>query len=99
MQHFDFAGLFAHECFQDSGERATHPIEPHFGTLAALLSQGTEALAFARHKQSLGLFVSGLSHAGKGLQRPAQAKRRARLRLALPAHRIAAHSGASHCGF
>ena len=37
MQYFDFAGLCAHDCFYLSGERATHPIEPHFGTLAALL--------------------------------------------------------------
>ena len=37
MQHFDFDGLFAHDRFHHSGELATHPIEPHFGTLAALL--------------------------------------------------------------
>ena len=56
--------------------RATHPIEPRCGALAALL------------------LLAGMSP-----QRPAQAKRRARLRLALPAHRIAAHSGASNCRF
>ena len=71
------------------GESATHPIEPRCGTLAALLRQGTEALAFARHKQSSGLFESGLSLACMSPQR----------RRALPAHRIAAHSGAPNCGF
>ena len=35
--------------------------------------------------------------AGTSPQRPAQAKRRASLRLALPARRIAARSGASNC--
>ena len=54
----------AHGQDHQTGERATHPIEPPWRTLAALLSQGTEALAFARHKQSSGLFVSGLSLAG-----------------------------------
>ncbi len=70
------------------GKSATHPIEPRCGTLAALLSQGAQALALARHKQSTGLFVSGLSLAGMSPQR----------RRALPAHRIAAHSGAFNCG-
>ena len=36
---------------------------------------------------------------GLSPQRPAQAKRRAHLRLALPAHAMTAHSGASNCGF
>ncbi len=48
------------------GESATHPIEPRFGALAALL------------------LLAGMSP-----QR----------RHALPAHRIAAHSGASNCRF
>ena len=92
-------GCLAHAVLHHLGENATHPIEPRWRTLAALLSQGTEALAFARHKQSSGLFVSGLSLVGVSPQRPAQAKRRARLRLALPAHPIAAHSGASNYRF
>ena len=90
---------FAHEQVHRSGDSATHPIEPPWRTLAALLRQGTEALAFARHKQSSGLFVSGLSLVGLSPRRPAQAKRRACLRLALPAHAMTAHSGASNCGF
>ena len=36
---------------------------------------------------------------GSSPQRPAQAKRRACLRLALPAPHITAHSGASNCRF
>ena len=90
---------FAHEQVHHSGDSATHPIEPPWRTLAALLSQGTEALAFARRKQSPGLFVSGLSLVGTSPQRPAQAKCRACLRQSLPAHAMAAHSGASNCGF
>ena len=69
------------------GESATHPIELRYGTPVSLLRQGTEALAFARHKQSSGLFESGLSLAGKSPQR----------RHALLTHRIAAHSGVSNC--
>ena len=60
MQQIDLAGFFAQERLHHLGESVTHPIEPHFGTLAALLRQGTEALAFARHKQSSGLFMFGL---------------------------------------
>ncbi len=71
------------------GVSATRPSAPHCGTLAALLSQGQEALAFGRHKQSSGLFVSGLSLAGTSPQR----------RRALPAHRITAHSAVSNCRF
>ena len=56
----------AHDPHHLLGDSATHPIEPHYGTLAALL-----------------LLV------GMSPQR----------RRALPAHRIAAHSGAPNCGF
>ena len=55
----------AHDHPNPLGESATHPIEPRYGTLAALL------------------LLAGMSP-----QR----------RRALPAHRIAAHSGASNCG-
>jgi hypothetical protein len=75
------------------GESATHPIGPRCGTLAALLHLAGRAkpgaLPFARHSQSTGLSVSGLSLAGMS---PEQ-------RRALPARRSAAHSGASNCGF
>ena len=84
--NIDFCG---HDRTHVLGDSATHPIEPHWRTLAALLSQGAEALACARHKQSSGLFMSGHSLAGMSPQR----------RRALPAHPIAAHSGASNCGF
>ncbi len=96
------------------GKSATHPIEPRCGTLAALLSQGAQALALARHKQSTGLFVSGLSLAGMSPQRRLPCRARLRLQAQavaqagsrlpefpaspLPAHRIAAHSGAFNCG-
>ena len=46
-----------------------------------------------------GTLAALLLLAGIGPQCPAQAKRRARLSLALPAHRIAAHSGALNCRF
>ena len=55
----------AHEQGHLKGDSATHPIEPRWRTLAALLLL-----------------------AGSSPQR----------RLALPAHPIAAHSGASNCG-
>jgi hypothetical protein len=75
------------------GENATHPIEPRCGTLAGLLHLAGRAKPaawpFARHSQSTGLSVSGLSLAGTSPPR----------RRALPAHRITAHSGASNCGF
>ena len=41
------------------GDSATRPIEPRWRTLAVLLSQGGDALACARHKQSSALFVPG----------------------------------------
>ena len=71
------------------GESATHPIEPRCGTLAALLllagmSQSQRLWPSAGTNSPCGLFVSRLSP-----QR----------RRALPAHRIAAHSGAPNCGF
>ena len=81
--------FFAPDDLHLLGESATHPIEPRWRTLAALLRQGAETLAFARHKQSTGLFVSGLSLVGMSPQR----------RRALPSHPIAAHSGASSCRF
>jgi len=83
------SGFRTHDHLHLLGDSATHPIEPHWRTLAALLSQGAEALACARHKQSSGLFMSGHSLAGMSPQR----------RRALPAHPIAAHSGASNYGF
>ena len=87
---------FAHERAHHS---ATHPIEPPWRTLAALLSQGTEALAFARHKQSSGLFVSGLSLAGSEPVSSGPSEAQGSLRLALPAHALTDHSGASNCRF
>ncbi len=57
--------FFPHDQRHPLGECATRPIEPRYGTLAALL------------------LLAGISP-----QR----------RRALPAHRIAAHSGASNCG-
>ena len=89
----------AHGRDHQTGESATHPIEPPWRTLAALLSQGTEALAFARHKQFSGLFVSGLSLAGSEPASSGPSEAQGSLRLALPAHAIAAHSGASNCRF
>ena len=57
-------GFRSHDHLHLMGDSATRPIEPHWRTLAGLqavfLSQGTEALACARHKQSSGLFVFGL---------------------------------------
>ena len=99
MQQIDLAGFLAHDRLHHSGESATHPIAPHFGTPAALLRQGTEALAFARHKQSSGLFVSGLSLAGSEPASSGPSEAQGSLRLALPAHAIAAHSVASNCRF
>ena len=45
MQHIDLAGFLSHARLHPPGESATQPIEPHFGTLTALLRLGTEALA------------------------------------------------------
>ncbi len=81
--------LCSHDNLHVLGGSATCPIEPRCGTLAALLSQGAEALALARHKQSSGLFVSGLGLAGMSPRR----------RRVLPAHRITAHSGPSNYRF
>ena len=89
----------AHGRDHQTGESATHPFKPPWRTLAALLSQGTEALAFARHKQSSGMFVSGLSLAGGEPASSGPSEAQGSLRLALPAHAIAARSGASNCGF
>ena len=58
--------LFDHEGAHRLGENATHPIEPPWSALAALLLL-----------------------AGSSQQR----------RLALPAHPMTAHSGASNCRF
>ena len=60
------AGKSSHDPLHLLGENATHPIEPRYGALAALL-----LLAAIRPQR----------------------------RRALPAHRIAAHSGASNCRF
>jgi len=60
------SGFRTHDHLHHSGDSATHPIEPRWRTLAALL------------------LLAGMSP-----QR----------RRALPAHPIAAHSGASNCGF
>ncbi len=90
-------GVCDHDKLQPLGARATHPIEPRCGTLAVLLSQGTEALALARHKQSTGLFVSGLCLAGMSRSRLRALS--AHRHRALPAHRITAHSGASNYRF
>ena len=82
--------VLPHDSLHLLGESATHPIEPRCGTLAALLAlqaAPSEAWPFARHGQSTGLPVSGLSLAGMSPQR----------RRALPAHRIAARLGASNC--
>ena len=46
-----------------------------------------------------GTLAALLLLAGMSPQRPVQAKRRTRLRQALPAHRSAAHSGALNCRF
>ncbi len=67
----------------------TRPIGLRCVETAALLRQGQEAFAFARHKQPSGPFVSGLSLAVKGLQR----------RHALLTQRSAAHSALSNCRF
>jgi len=48
-------------------------------------------------EQRYGALAALLLLAGMSPQRPAQAKRRARLRMALPAHRIAARSSAFNC--
>ncbi len=74
-----------------AGESTTHPIEPRYGTLAALLalqaaaSQSSAPSSRPSLRGRLG--AAGLSLAGISPQR----------RRALPAHRIAAHSGASNC--
>ena len=57
--------ICTHENVHLLSESATRPIEPRYGTLAALL------------------LLAGMSP---------------QCRRALPAHRIAAHSGASNCG-
>ena len=59
------ANFWTHDHPHHSGDNATHPIEPRYGTLAALFLL-----------------------AGGSPQR----------RRALPARRIAAHSGAFNCG-
>ncbi len=108
-------GFCDHDKLHLLGDSATRPIEPRCGTLAALLSQGTEALALARLKQSTGLFVSGLGLAGMSPQRRLPCRARLRLQAQavsqagsvlpefpappLPAHRITAHSGSSNCRF
>ena len=75
------------------GESATHPIEPRCGTLVALL------------------LLAGMSPQRRRPCRPRRARTPASSPganrpqdglcpgLALPAHRIAAHSGAPNCGF
>jgi hypothetical protein len=66
MQHLMNIEFCGHGELHLLGESATHPIEPRYGVLAALL-----LLAAMRPQR----------------------------RRALPAPRIAAHSGASNCGF
>ena len=66
----------AHGRDHQTGESATHPIEPPWRTLAALL------------------LLAGSEPASSG---PSEAQ--GSLRLALPAHALTAHSGASNCRF
>jgi hypothetical protein len=77
----------SHDDHHPLGESATRPIELRCGTLAALLRQSQRLWPSSGTNSPQGLLVSGLSLAGTSPQR----------RLALPAHRIAAHSGASNC--
>ena len=107
------ADVRTHDNHHQKGGSAWHPNEQRCGTLAALLCQGQEALVFARHKQSSGRFVSGLKLAGMSPQRRLPCRARQRLQALtvpqagsrlpecpappLPAHHIAARSGASNC--
>ena len=75
-------------------ESATHPIEPRYGTLAALLrlagmTPQRSHPCRARLSRSLSPFALST-----GTQVPVEPQR-----SPLPSHRITAHSGASNCRF
>ena len=73
------------------GESATHPIEPRYGTLAALLCMSPQRCHPCRARPSRSLSPFALS---TGTQVPVEPQR-----SPLPAHRITAHSGASNYCF
>ncbi len=81
--------ISSHEPHHLVRKSATHPIEPRCGALAALLRQSQRLWPSTGTNSPQGLFVSGLSLAGMSPLR----------RRALPAHRSAAHSGASNYRF
>ncbi|MGH8830756.1 MAG: hypothetical protein ACREXV_06660 [Polaromonas sp.] len=87
----DFGGL---EKLHRWGESATHPIEPPWGTLAALLLLASK----------IGVrFQIRLSDFGQAKLRRFASQRNWNLTpnfvRALPAHPMTAHSGASNCRF
>ena len=86
--------LFDHEGAHRWGENATHPIEPPWSALAALLllagsDQQRRLPCRARLSRSLSPFALST-----GAQAPVEPQR-----SPLPAHPMTAHSGASNCRF
>ncbi len=84
--------LSPHDHLHRLGESATHPIEPRCGALAALLLlAGMSPQRRLPCRARLRLQAQAVPQAGSMLPEfPAPP---------LPAHRIAAHSGASNCRF
>ena len=77
-----------------NGDNATHPIEPRWRTPAALLllaGSSPQRRRPCRPQSSQRLAFFALSKRAQAHLEPQ--------RSALPAHPIAAHSGASNCGF
>ena len=86
--------IYTHDNPYLQGESATHPIEPRYGTLAALLRLAgisPQRCHPCRARPSRSLSPFALS---TGTQVPVEPQR-----SPLPSHRITAHSGASNCRF
>ena len=84
----------AHQQGHLKGDNATHPIEPRWRLLAALLllaRRSPQRRLPCRPQSSQRLAFFALSRCARAHLEPQ--------RSALPAHPIAAHSGASNCGF
>jgi len=87
-------GFRAYEQGHLKGDNATHPIEPRWRTLAALLLlalRSPQRRRPCRPQSSQRLAFFALSRCARAHLEPQ--------RSALPAHPIAAHSGTSYCGF
>ena len=88
--HFSFR---AHGQGHLKGDSATHPVEPRWRLLAALLLLKCRSpqRSPCRPQSSQRLAFFALSRCARAHLEPQ--------RSAWPAHPIAAHSGASNCGF